>query len=73
MGGGGLGVAEQPLAGGARTRSVEVRCMCRSGVANDAHGLTRRQFRALHVPLALDNYRFWMVVVDNTKDRPHRR
>ena len=29
--------------------------------------------RALSVPLALDNYRFWMVVVDNTKDRPHRR
>jgi hypothetical protein len=47
--------------------------MCRSGVANDAHGLTRRQIRALNVPLALDNYRFWMVVVDNTKDRLHCR
>jgi hypothetical protein len=38
-----------------------------------ATDLTRCQIRALRVPLALDNYRFWMVVVDNTKDRPHRR
>ena len=35
--------------------------------------LTRRQIRALRVPLALDNYRFWMVVVDNTNDPPHGR
>jgi hypothetical protein len=38
-------------------------------VANDAHGVTRRQIRALRVPSALDNYRFWMVVLDSTKDR----
>jgi len=38
-----------------------------------ATDLTRRQIRALRVPLSLDNYRFWMVVVDSTKDRPHRR
>lgn len=38
-----------------------------------ATDLTRRQIHALCVPLALDNYRFWMVVADNTNDRPHRR
>jgi hypothetical protein len=38
-----------------------------------AADLTRRQIHALRVPLALDNYRFWMAVVDNTKDRPWRR
>ena len=32
-----------------------------------ATDLTRRQIRALRVPLALDNYRFWRVVVDNTR------
>jgi hypothetical protein len=35
--------------------------------------VTRRQNHALRVPLALEDYRFWMVVVDNTNDRPHRR
>jgi hypothetical protein len=32
-----------------------------------ATDLTRRQIHALRVPLALDNYRSWMVVVDNTR------
>jgi hypothetical protein len=32
-----------------------------------ATDLTRRQIHALRVPLALDNYRFWMVVVDTPR------
>jgi Transposase len=36
------------------------------------HRPTRRQIHALRVPLALDDHRFWMVVLDNSKDWPNR-